>query len=104
MGEMVHTPTSETLPSDFADLFFRPLRQTDYAEERTLEDIDRDINDVKITLQNLEEERATTEQRLAEAEKEANERKTNEEKLAAAKKRQAEAAAEAAALEALLKK
>ncbi len=104
LGEMVHKLTSETLPTDFADWFFRPSRRTDYAEERTLDDIDRDINDAKMALQKLEEERAATEQRLADAEKEANERKTNEEKLAAAKKRQAEAAAEAAALEALLKK
>lgn len=104
LGEMVHKLTSETLPTDFPDWFFRPSRRTDYAEERTLDDIDRDINDAKSALQKLEEERAATEERLANAEKEANERKTNEEKLAAAKKRQAEAAAEAAALEALLKK
>lgn len=104
LGEMVHKLTSETLPTDFPDWFFRPSRRTDYVEERTLDDIDRDIADAKITLQKLEEERVVTEQRLADAEKEANERRTNEEKLAAAKKRQAEAAAEAAALEALLKK
>lgn len=104
LGEMVHKLTSETLPSDFADWFFRPSRRSDYVEERTLDDIDRDIAEAKSALQKLEEERAATEQKLANAEKEANERKTNEEKLAEAKKRQAEATAEAAALEALLKK
>jgi hypothetical protein len=104
LGEMVHKLTSETLPTDFPDWFFRPSRRTEYVDERTLDDIDRDIADAENTLQKLKEERAETEQRLANAEKEANERKTNEEKLAAAKKRQADAAAEAAALEALLKK
>lgn len=104
LGEMVHKLTAESLPTDFPDWFFRPSRRTDYVEERTLDDIDRDIAETKNALQKLEEERTATEQKLADAEKEANERKSNEEKLAAAKKRQAEAAAEAAALEALLKK
>jgi hypothetical protein len=104
LGEMVHKLTSESLPTDFPDWFFRPSRRTDYVEERTLDDIDRDIAETKSALQKLEEERVATEQKLAEAAQEANERKINEEKLADAKKRQAEAAAEAAALEALLKK
>jgi hypothetical protein len=94
----------KTLPNDFPDWFFRPSRRSDDAEDRTLEDIDRDIADAKLALHKLEDERAATEQRLAQAEKEANERKMSEERLAAAKKRQADAAAEAAALEALLKK